>query len=221
MPTAWLGKWESKVKEAADCVRFVDDVGFCTIDHVDPLPSFPNQADAMGIDSAIGHTWFWKDDLHVEKRLYYTRLFFNRPGYISMQMLPLFIATNGEVADELMLMGRMPLAQQTIYDILQVQGPISSRDLRKTLTGDVKRQSASALIALERAFIITKVAITGRTMQTYSYVWDLAERWVPWAFEEADRLGSKSSRAMILERLKLNGLSDEESKSVTMALEWK
>lgn len=205
----WLDKWAGRVKTEDDCVRFVDDVGFCIIDPAGSGPDFPNQADAMGMDSALGHTWFWKDDLHIQKRLYYTRLFFNKPGYISMEFLPAFIATNGQVADELMIMGRMPLSQQTIYRIIDAEGPISTRDLKQQLSGDVKKQSASALITLERLFIGTKVNITGRTMQTYSYVWDLAERWVPWAFEEADRLGSVRAKAKIIEKLTANGLQAE------------
>ena len=208
MSDDWLTRWKGKLQTDDDCVRFVDEVGFCTIDPAEQFPRFPNQADAMGIESAIGRTWWWKDDLHIQKKLYYTRLFFNRPGYISMEMLPAFISTNGQVADELILMGRMPLAQQTIYDTLEAQGPISSRELRALLVGDVRKQSAAALIALERVFIATKVDITGRTMQTYSYVWDLAERWVPWAFEEADKLGTKQAKMKILERLQRNGISD-------------
>ncbi|MDO8586558.1 MAG: hypothetical protein Q7T82_05915 [Armatimonadota bacterium] len=208
MANDWLSKWKGKLNTDDDCVRFVDDLGFCTIDPAERFPEFPNQADAMGIESAIGRTWWWKDDLHIQKKLYYTRLFFNRPGYISMEMLPAFIATNGQVADELILMGRMPLAQQAIYETLEAQGPISSRELRNLLVGDVKKQSASALIALERVFIATKVDITGRTMHTYSYVWDLAERWILWAFEEADRLGVKRAKQMILEKLRRGGVSD-------------
>jgi hypothetical protein len=206
MSSTWLNKWQGKVATEDDCVRFVDGVGFCTIDRAEAAQDFPSQADAMGLESAIGHTWFWKDDLHIQKRLYYTRLFFNKPGYISMEFLPAFIATNGQVADELMVMGRMPLAQQTIYKIIEAEGPISTRDLKQQLTGDVKKQSAAALITLERLFIGTKVDITGRTMQTYSYVWDLAERWVPWAFEEADRIGAAKAKTKILGKLDADGI---------------
>ena len=206
MRESWLKQWEGKVASEDDCVRFVDDVGFCTIDRAESSPDFPSQADAMGVETALGRTWFWKDDLHIQKRLYYTRLFFNKPGYISIEFLPAFIATNGQVADELMIMGRMPLAQQTIYEFIDAEGPISTRDLKRKLTEDVKRQSAFALIALERLFIATKVDITGRTMQTYSYVWDLAEKWVPWAFEEADKLGRARAKAKILDKLDSNGI---------------
>jgi hypothetical protein len=205
----WLDKWAGKVKIEDDCVRFVDDVGFCTIDPAESAPDFPCQADAMGLTGALGETWFWKDDLHVQKRLYYTRLFFNKPGYISMEYLPAFIATNGQVADELIIMGRMPVTQQAILQVIEADGPIPTRDLKKKLTTDAARQSSSALISLERLFITTKVDITGRTRQSYGYVWDLAERWVPWAFEEADRLGSVKAKAKIMDKLAANGIEAE------------
>ncbi|MDO8682547.1 MAG: hypothetical protein Q7N50_03595 [Armatimonadota bacterium] len=219
MAPNWLEKWRSKVKSEDDCVRFVNDVGFCAIDIPQSFPGFPNQADAMGLESAIGHTWFWKDDLHIQKRLFYTRLFFNRPGYISIEFLPAFIATNGQVADELMLMGRMPVAQRVIYEAIEKHGHISTRDLKQMLPPDAKRQASSALIALERLFIITKTDITGRTMQTYSYVWDLAERWAPEKFEEADRLGVRQAKEMIREKFRQNGLPDEP-KYLEMAFGW-
>ena len=201
-----MDKWLSKLRTHDDCIAFVDDVGFCTIDAAERFPQFPNQADAMGVESAIGQTWFWKDDLHIAKRLYYTRLFFARPGYISIGLLPAFIATNGEAPDELILMGRMPPAQRAVYDIIDQYGPISTRDLKKMLSVDGKRQASGALIALERLFITTKVGITGRTLSTYSYIWDLAERWASWAFEEADALGAKRAREIIVSKLRQNGL---------------
>ena len=210
MSGSWIERWKGKLRTQDDCVRFVDDLGFCTIDRVERFLDFPNQAEAMELDMAIGHTWFWKDDLHIEKRLFYTRLFFNKPGYISMDLLPVLIATNGQVADELVVMGRMPVVQRAVYDLIEKYGPISSFDLREDLSPETKKQSAAALIALERAFIITKVGITGRKLGTYSYIWDMAEKWVPSAFEEADRIGAKQARAVILDRVAQNGLAAEQ-----------
>jgi len=40
----------------------------------------------MGIADVLGVTWFWKDDLHTAQRLYYTRLFAGRPGFISLAL---------------------------------------------------------------------------------------------------------------------------------------
>jgi hypothetical protein len=205
----WFERWQGKVRTEDDCVAFVDDVGFCTINRKERNPQFPNVADAMGLESALGETWFWKDDLHIQKRLYYTRLFFNMPGYISLELLPAFIATNGQVADELIVMGQISSLQRTVYDTIDKNGPIPSKDLRRSLAQEDRGRSSEALITFEKLFIATKTNLTGRTRHTYGYVWDLAERWVPWAFEQADKLGTKQAREMILEKLHANGVEPE------------
>lgn len=219
MPAKWLERWEKKLRTEDDCVRFVDDVGFCSIDVPARMQDFPNQADAMGVDHAIGETWFWKDDLHIQRRIFYTRLFFDRPGYISMDLLSAFIATHGQVADELIVMGKMPSAQRTVYEFLDKYGPISTRDLKKMLSEETQKQASTALIALEKMFIATKVELTGRTRQTYSYIWELAERWMPDAFEAADRLGAKQAREKIIARLEANGLPSDP-KTLQVAFGW-
>lgn len=156
----------------------------------------------MGIPNSLGHTWFWKDDLHSAKRIFYSRVFRKRPGYIAIDWAPVFIATNGRPADELIFEGKITAAAREVYETVERCGPISSKDLRKMLPAEVGKASANALIDLERRFVVTKVDITGRDQHTYSYVWDLAERWIPAAFEEADRLGEITAARLIVERLR-------------------
>lgn len=189
MGSAWMAKWQGRVMNEDDLVAFINDVGFCTISALDRWPEFPSQAVAMGRDDALGATWFWKDDLHIQKRIYYTRLFTGKPGFISMEYLPAFIATNGEVMDELAMYGRIPMATQDVFRVIDEQGPISTKEIKSLLGSDGRRSASTALIDLERMFIITKTNITGRERGTYAYVWDLAERWTPEAFAEADRIG--------------------------------
>ena len=216
----WLEKWHNTVHSEDDAVRFVNGVGFCTID-LPAFGEFPYLAAAFpgNRDSVLGDIWFWKDDLHTGKRLYYTRLFGTRPGFISLEFLPAFIATNGEVADELMVMGRMPVQAREIFEMVEKNGPVSGRDLRRAISADAQKKSATILIDLEKKFILTKVAITGRTRETYGYVWDLAERWMPETFEEADRLGAEAAARRIVRKLAENGIqpSDDLLKKV---LKW-
>ncbi len=203
----WMKEWHGRVLSPEDAVAFINAVGFCTIDYQD-LENFPFLAAAFPgeRDSVLGETWFWKDDLHNEKKAYYTRLFASKPGFISMELLPAFIATNGEAADEIIMMGRMPAATKEIYSIIEREGPISTKDLKKIAGKDTAKKSANILIELERKFIITKVGLTGRVRENYGYIWDLAERWLPDAFEKADELGVKKARELIIERLKKNGI---------------
>ncbi len=218
-PAAWEARWRHAVRQEDDLVRFVQDVGCCTINQLARWPAFPSQEIAMGRPDVLGVTWFWKDDLHTQKRLYYTRLFAGRPGFIALSLLPTFIATNGEVADELIHYGRLPAATCEILHMIEERGPISTRKLKALLTPEARKAGATALIDLERRFIITKTAITGREMGTYGYVWDLAERWMPEAFSAADRLKRKDARAAVLSLLGAAGV-DPQPLFLTRVLRW-
>jgi len=216
---SWEAHWRNAVRQEDDLVRFVQQVGFSTINQLPRWPAFPSQEIAMGIPDVLGVTWFWKDDLHTARRLYYTRLFAGRPGFISLEMLPIFIATNGEVADELIHYGLLPATTREILHGIEEHGPISTRKLKALLTPEARRASTTTLIDLEQRFIICKTGITGREMGTYGYLWDLAERWMPDAFTAADRLKRKDARATVLDRLRAVGV-DPQPAFLTRVLRW-
>ena len=203
----WREQWAGKVRTPDDMVRFIDAVGCCTGKALPDYPDFPSQSTVIGeLDAATTDTWFWKDDLHIEKRLYYTRVLGGQPGFVSMSLLPAFIATSGGVADELLFNGMLSPEARQIYSAIEAQGPIPIRDLKRLLTPDTERAANRVLLELERQFIITKAGITGRTRGTYSYIWDLAERWIPNMLVAADRLGRKTAMAMIREHLAAFGV---------------
>lgn len=202
MHSNWQDRWRNGVANEDDLVRFVNDVGFCAINALERFPAFPNVAVAMGRPDPLWPAWFWKDDLHIQRRLYYTRVFAGKPGFLSLEFLPAFIATNGAVADELLLLGKMPVAMQELYRLLAERAPIATRRLKPLLTPEAKRTASGLLIELERQFIVTKSDITGRERGSYGYVWELAERWMPAAFTAADRLGAKAATRLITDRLR-------------------
>ena len=216
----WLTEWHETVHGESDAVRFLDGVGFCTIDRPE-FGEFPYLAAAFpgNRDHVLGDVWFWKDDLHIQKRLYYTRLFGGKAGFIALELLPAFIATNGEVADEMMMMGRMSVAAKEVYETVEREGPVPAKELKRMLSTDTQKKSSTALIHLEQKFILTKVDITGRTRETYSYVWDLAERWMPEAFEAADELGVEAAARRIVARLRENGIAPTPE-YLTKAMKW-
>ncbi|MHB9023116.1 MAG: AlkZ-related protein [Armatimonadota bacterium] len=217
--STWCDRWQGNVRTEDDLVRFVDDIGCCTIDRLPKYPDFPSQGVAMGRDSVLGETWFWKDDLHTDRRLYYTRIFAGKPGYISLELLPAFIATNGAVMDELALTGGATVLERELYRLIEEMGPIPIKSLKKQLGEAEKRAAAQCLINLESRFLITKVDITGRERGTYGYVWDLTERFCPEALAASDRLGVKRARAIIRERLASFGIP-ADSPFYSRALGW-
>lgn len=142
----WREQWAGTVHNPDDLVRFVDAVGCCTIDALPGVPDFPSQSAAMGtIDAGAPDLWFWKDDLHIEKRLYYSRVFGRRPGYVSQALLPALIATNGAVADELILTGAMPATAQQLYHLIEEHGPIATRQMKRLLAPATTDGADSAL----------------------------------------------------------------------------
>ena len=219
MTMNWRTTWADTVRTEDDLIRFVNDVGCCVINTLPRFSEFPSQEVAMGLPDVLGRTWFWKDDLHIDRRIYYTRLFSGKPGFIALDLLPAFIATNGAVADELMLTGAMPANAQEIYRNIEDRGPISTRHLKALLGEDTRKAAANILIDLENKFIVTKTQITGRERGTYGYVWDLAERWMPDAFTAADCLGRKASAEQIKTRLTAFGITDIAS-STKRVLRW-
>ena len=203
-----------------DMVRFVDSVGCCTKSALPDYPDFPSQSEVLGeIDAGTTDPWFWKDDLHIEKRLYYTRVFGGQPGFISNSLMPVLIATNGVTADELVFNGMMTPEAQQIYHAIEAHGPIPKKNLKRLLTPDAKRAADRVLHDLDRQFIITKTGITGRTRGTYGYIWDLVERWIPDMLATADRIGRTKAMAMLREHFAAFGIPPD-SPFYTKVLGW-
>ena len=216
----WREQWAGQVHSPEDMVRFVDAVGCCTKSELPAYPDFPNQSSVLGkLDTDVPDTWFWKDDLHTEKRIYYTRVFGGQPGFVSYKLLPALMATNGAVADELIFNGLLSPEARQVYSEIEARGPVPIRELKRSLTPDAKRSADRVLIDLERKFLITKTGITGRTRGTYGYIWDLVERWAPELLVAADRLGRKQAEAILREHFAAFGVPPD-SKFYAKVLGW-
>jgi hypothetical protein len=218
--SSWHSLYRQPVLDEDGAAAFVAALGFCTWGPVPGL-AFPNLAEHMeeSAVSVLARTWFWKDDLHFERRLYYGKIIRGQPSFIAPDYLPHFIAAlagrgqerEREVAN-LYMEGRLSREARTIYDYLTDHPAQPTRDLRRGTRLLGKDQSAAterALVELQRRFLICKVGLTGRTRGTYSYVWDLAERFWPEAFDEAQRTASTTARARIRGRLRDFGLEPE------------
>jgi hypothetical protein len=191
-------------------VRFADEVGCCSRKPVPGYEGFPNEAEVLGrIPAGVDDPWFWKDGLHAQRRLYYTWEFGGQPGFLSNEMLPVLIATNGAVFDELACDGLVSPEVRQTYDVIQGEGPVPIRELRRALGPDAKRTCNRVLHYLDSKFIVTKTGISGRIRGTYGYIWDLVERWVPEALAEADKLGRKQAIEMLREHLTAFGIEPE------------
>ncbi len=196
-------------------MRFVTTFGLCTWG---PLPGmeFPNLAEAMGesATSVLGRTWFWKDDLHIQRRVYYGKIIAGAPSFLAPDYLPDFIAAlggRGQATERdpgrLYREGRLSHLAYRVFESLSGRPAQSTRVLRRGLGARNATAWERALVELQRRFLICKVDITGRTRGTYSYVWDRAERFWPEAFEEAAGTAPAAGRARIRSRLQAFALT--------------
>jgi hypothetical protein len=188
------------------CVAYVNRVGLCVWQPLARFPGFPSLADAAPWQNRelINQTWFWKDDLHIEKRLFYGRILCGgAPAFVSLAFLPLLIAAQGDSDPrDLYEKGRLASNAYVVYQHIERHGP--------TATNALPWPPGSRhlyLAVLQRRFLITKHGLTGRTRGTYGYIWGRCDAFFPDAFTTAARIGVDDARARIVEHLNAQGAS--------------
>ncbi len=204
----WYALIAGPITGPDEALAFVNRCGFCTWGPVPRLP-FPNLAEAMGetATSVLEHTWVWKDDLHFAQQLCYGKIIAGQPSFLAPEYLPDFISAlagrgleHERDVPRLYFDGRLSGEAKVIYDWLLDHPAQPTRDLRRgTRLGETSKKLATerALVELQRRFLVCKVDLTGRTRGTYSYIWDLAERFWPHAFVDARRTSPTAARSKI------------------------
>lgn len=189
----WRQLGPCPVEDEEGFVEFLDAAGICLWRPLETL-DFPNLAEKMDLAKPddIWDTWFWKDDLHEAKRLYYGKLLGGRPTFVAMRFLPAVIAALGDV-DPYTFHERGTLTAETlrVYEALVRHRQLTTGELRR----EAGLASPSSRPAFDRAvtslcalFQICKTGITGRTRGTYGYRWGLVEDWIPEVLAQAARL---------------------------------
>ena len=213
----WQALIPGPITGPEDAIAFVNACGFCTWGPV-PRLSFPNLAEAMGetATSVLDRTWSWKDDLHFEQQLYYGKIIAGQPSFLAPDYLPDFISAlagrgleQERDVNRLYFDGRLSGEAKAIYDWLLDHPAQPTRELRRgSRLGDPGKKMATerALVELQRRFLVCKVDVTGKTRGTYSYIWDLAERFWPQAFVDARHTTPLAARSNIRGQLREFGL---------------
>ena len=197
--TGWRDEWAGKVCTPEDFVRFVDAVGCCTRSSLVAYPDFPNQGELIGtIPPGTSDPWFWKDDLHIEKKLYYGQILgAGVAALVSLEMLPHLIAAQGDNdARTLYEQNRLPHLSLQVYEHIERNGVTPSNQLPTS-----SKDRSKALVPLQQRFLLTKHDLTGRTRGTYGYKWGLREEHFPDAFGSAAKLSVAKARETVLNHL--------------------
>ena len=206
-----------RVKSARDARRFVDAVGFCSTFHVFPegVPSLweavvgrprPRWPRRSHHDAGIGLTWELKNVLPHRREVYYGKLVKSRPVLVALDLFPAFhaLVRGSQRARQYVgeyQAGRLSLTAKRIMDSLMRESPQFTRGLRAEcfmLEPSRTREFERAMAELQQGLWIVKVE--ERYEPSFSYRWDLLERWLPEAAAEGRRLSRSAALDRVLAR---------------------
>jgi hypothetical protein len=203
-----------RLRSAPGALGFVNAVGVCSTFYVfaEGLPSLweavagrprPRWPRRSHHDAAVGLTWELKDVLPARRQVYYGKLVKGRPVLVALDLFPAFYAlVRGrqrarDYTAEYQA-GRLSLVARRIMDALVRDSPQYTRGIRAEcfmLEPSRTREFERAMAELQQGLWIVKTE--ERYEPTFSYRWDLLERWLPDAVAEGRKLG----RAAALDRL--------------------
>lgn len=205
--------WPKRVASATDAVRFIDAVGYClkvSIKNL-PLPSLYYAAaqrdirDGPGWDRFYEKIWRWKDDLPRRHRAFYARYFKGRGTFVSLKLLPHFLALEGAAAapsdhERVYEAGRISADGRLLWEVLERHGPLATLELRhaarmETVTGNVRFKRAMA--QLERRLLVVHFGTEQETAAWASGKFELTCRAFPSETAHAQEISPEAARTRI------------------------
>jgi hypothetical protein len=175
-----------KIYDDDGACRFIDERGFILLMPIDgillPSLSEADNADPWGGFAITDRAWAWKETLPEKKLCAYTKLIHGRGTFISWSLYPSFLRVYGPEGDPDYEYenGRLDKSQRDLYRIVELSGPIDSRELwrrAKTIFGDKRSRFTATLERLQSKFYLT---VAGGSLEGWTlHTWDLVERQVP------------------------------------------
>ena len=203
-----------RIRSERAAIAFVDAVGVCSTFYRFPegvaclweavvgreRPRWPRHSHH---DDGIGRTWELKDSLPARRRCYYGKLMKRRPVLVALDLFPAFYALvrGGQRARDFASeygAGRMSATAKRLMDSFFRESPQYTRGLRADtfmLESSRTREFERAMSELQQGLWIVKTE--ERYEPSFSYRWDLLERWLPEQVTE----GRGLARPAALERL--------------------
>jgi hypothetical protein len=185
-----------RVRSARTAATFVNQVGVCSTFYRFPdglaclweavagreRPRWPRHSHH---DAGIGLTWELKDTLPATRRCYYGKLVKRRPVLVALDLFPAFYALvrGRQRARDFgaeYRAGRMSATAKRLMDSFFRESPQYTRGLRADtfmLEPGKTREFERAMAELQQGLWIVKTE--ERYEPSFSYRWDLLERWLP------------------------------------------
>jgi hypothetical protein len=202
--------WPRRVSTPADAVRFIDHIGFCALFPVKnvALPSLYYAAakrPPVGWGKYAQLIWKWKDELPKKRRAFYAKYFKGRGTFISLNLLPHFLAMHGTgveptEAEAFYEAGRVSHDALELWQALAKHGPIATLELRhacKMETQAGNKRFKKAMLELQGLLIVTHSGAEQETEAWASNRFDLVARVFPRQVAQAAKISVDDARTAI------------------------
>jgi hypothetical protein len=203
-------RWPRRVVTTADALRFLDAVGYCLIFPIKSL-ALPSLYFAMARrepftwDRYAMKLWDWKAQLPLKRRAFYGKYFKGRGTFISLEMLPHFLAMRESACapddfESFLAAGRISHDARTLWRELAQQGPMATLELRhackmENVAGN--KRYKRAMLELQRLLVVVHFGDEQETEAWPSGRFDLTVRAFPRAAVAARKLSPSKARAAI------------------------
>ncbi len=204
-------RWPHRIKTTLDCVRFIDAVGYCLLFPMRtlPLPSLygaVTRRSSIRWDKSTEKVWHWKDEVGRQRRAFYAKYFKGRGTFISLALLPNFLATDNTAAapddhERFYTAGRIGHEASVIWKALEKYGPLATLELRhackmETATGSLRFKRA--MLQLQRLLLIVHFGAEQETAAWASGRFELTSRVFPSQVWSAREISPAVARAAIV-----------------------
>lgn len=200
-------RFPKRVATAADAVRFIDTVGYCLLFPIRglPLPSLYfacARHECTTWDRYCLLIWKWKDELGRKRRAFYSKYFRGRGTFISLAMLPHFLALEasacgaGDYGREYAA-GRITADARTLWEALAEHGPLATLELRHACKLDStagNRRFKKAILELSRRLLVVHSGAEQETGSWASNRFELSAHAFPAAIASARKIDAAKAR---------------------------
>lgn len=202
-----------RVRTSADAVRFIDAVGYCLLFPIQrlPLPSLyyaVARRRPVTWDSYTEKIWEWKDNLPRQRRAFYAKYFKSRGTFISLKLLPHFLAMRGSPAapgdhERFYAAGRISHDACTVWQALEEHGPLATLELRHACKMETKEGNARfkrAMLELQCLLLAVHFGTEQETAAWASGRFELTSRAFPGETRLARRITPREARSVLAAR---------------------
>jgi hypothetical protein len=206
-------RWPRRVVTPGDAVRFINAVGYCLLFPITrlPLPSLYYACARRDIhlgpgwDKYCEKIWRWKDELPRQQRAFYAKYFKLRGTFISLAMLPHFLAMRGTAAaasdhERFYSSGLISHDASTIWQTLDKLGPLARLELRhacKMESAAGNQRFKRAMAELQCLLVVVHFGAEQETESWASVRYELTARTFPKQVAAARRISPEAARAAL------------------------